>query len=231
MNRRQTSRRDFIKTTALALPLIAAGCSGLQTKSAASGKSARDFVSVRNGRFELGGKPHYFVGTNMWYGCYLSDAKLSGGRARLIRELDRLQAIGVTNIRLLAGSETSPLGGAISRGITRSPARSRRGFARGPGFLPRRNVEAQYARNSFCFKLLAMVGRLRAIRPLGDRPDDSRPGSSPQFGHGDWSGFMKFSAASTPRPPPTSFISITSPASSSAATRSMAAFTATTRPS
>ena len=62
-----------------------------------------------------------FVGTNLWYGCYLGDPELSGGRARLVRELDRLQGIGVTNLRLLAGSETSPLVGAISRGITRAP--------------------------------------------------------------------------------------------------------------
>ena len=40
---------------------------------------------------------------------------------RLMRELDRLQKIGVNNVRLLAGSETSPLVGAIPRGITRAP--------------------------------------------------------------------------------------------------------------
>ena len=39
----------------------------------------------------------------------------------MVRELDRLQSIGVNNIRLLAGSETSPLAGAIPRGITRAP--------------------------------------------------------------------------------------------------------------
>ncbi len=55
------------------------------------------------------------------YGCYLSDAALPGGRARFVRELDQLQRFGVNNIRLLAGSETSPLVGAIPRGITRAP--------------------------------------------------------------------------------------------------------------
>jgi mannan endo-1,4-beta-mannosidase len=194
MNRRQTSRRDFIKTTALALPLIAAGCSGLQTKSAASGKSARDFVSVRNGRFELGGKPHYFVGTNMWYGCYLSDAKLSGGRARLIRELDRLQAIGVTNIRLLAGSETSPLGGAISRGITRSPRDLDEDLLAGLDFcldeMSKRNMHgilfvSNYWQWSGGFAQYVRWATGQTI------PDPDRP----QFGHGDWGGFMKFSAS------------------------------------
>ncbi|HEY1490865.1 MAG TPA: mannanase, partial [Verrucomicrobiae bacterium] len=108
------SRRNFIKTTALAVPTIASGCAHLRG-------GANDFVRVRNGRFELRGKPHYYVGTNMWFGCYLSDAALPGGRARLVRELNRLQAMGVNNIRLLAGSETSDLVAAISRGITRKP--------------------------------------------------------------------------------------------------------------
>ncbi|MGH7991451.1 MAG: mannanase, partial [Limisphaerales bacterium] len=78
-------------------------------------------MTVRNGRFELDGKPYFYVGTNLWYGCYLSDATLPGGRQRLMRELDRLQQIGANNVRLLAGSETSPLVGAIPNGITRAP--------------------------------------------------------------------------------------------------------------
>lgn len=112
-----TTRRTFIKTTALSLPLLASGCAHLATRS----KSADDFVRVRNGRFELGGRPHFYIGTNMWFGCYVSDATLPGGRQRLVRELDRLQALGVTNIRLLAGSETAPLAGAIPNGITKAP--------------------------------------------------------------------------------------------------------------
>ena len=109
-----TSRRTFIKTTALALPAIATGCAHLRGRT-------DEFVRVRNGRFELRGQPHFYVGANMWFGCYLSDAALPGGRQRLVRELDRLQSMGVNNIRLLAGSETSDLAAAISRGITRAP--------------------------------------------------------------------------------------------------------------
>jgi len=110
----RTSRRTFLKTTALALPVIASACAHLRGRD-------DEFVRVRNGRFELRGKPHFYVGTNMWFGCYLSDAALPGGRERLVRELDRLQSMGATNIRLLAGSETSDLAAAISRGITRAP--------------------------------------------------------------------------------------------------------------
>jgi mannan endo-1,4-beta-mannosidase len=111
------SRRAFIKTASLALPLIASGCAHLGKRTA----RAEDFVRVRNGRFELRDKPYFYAGANMWFCCYISDASLPGGRQRLVRELDRLQKMGVTNIRLLAGSETSALVAAIKRGITRAP--------------------------------------------------------------------------------------------------------------
>ena len=111
------SRRDFIKTSALAMPFILAGCA----HRAAGKNRADDFVGVQDGRFQLHDRPYYYVGANAWFGCYLSDAALPGGRARFVRELDQLQSLGVNNVRLLAGSETSPLVGAIPRGITRAP--------------------------------------------------------------------------------------------------------------
>src|SRR5690348_1204992 len=114
MNPPQFSRRHFVKTAALALPAIAAGCAHPRHGS-------DPFVKIRNGRFELRGKPHFYAGANMWFGCYLGDAALPGGRARLVRELDRLQSIGVNNIRLLAGSESSELVASIREGITMAP--------------------------------------------------------------------------------------------------------------
>src|SRR6516225_839793 len=121
MSNHPFSRRDFIKTTALALPLIATGCAGTSTSTARPRRTGNDFVTIRNRRFELRGRPYFYVGTNFWCCCYLSDAGLPGGRERMVRELDNLQSIGVKNIRLLAGSETSPLAGSIPRGITRAP--------------------------------------------------------------------------------------------------------------
>ena len=97
------------------------GLCGDKTSSRPSQSRKDEFISVRDGRFMLRGKPYAYVGANMWFGCYLADAALPGGRARLRRELDRLQNIGAKNVRLLAGSETSPLVAAISRGITKSP--------------------------------------------------------------------------------------------------------------
>jgi mannan endo-1,4-beta-mannosidase len=193
MSNRQTSRRHFLKTTALALPVIATGCHGLRNSSGSGGSGARDFVTVRNRRFELGGKPHFYIGTNLWYGCYLSDAKLSGGRARMVRELDRLQAVGVTNIRLLAGSETSPLGGAISRGITRKPGDLDEDLLEGLDFclaeMAKRNMRgilfvSNYWQWSGGF---AQYVRWAAGTEIPD-PD------KPAIGRGNWGGFMNFSA-------------------------------------
>jgi mannan endo-1,4-beta-mannosidase len=103
------------KTVLLVLTLILAawGCRGDKV----SGPSARagdvastapagaPFVTVANGRFTLAGKPHYFVGANFWQGMNLGVDGPSGDRPRLLRELDRLRDLGVTNLRVMASSE------------------------------------------------------------------------------------------------------------------------------
>ena len=193
MSSRPTSRRDFIKTAALALPLAAASCGSLQAKPAPAKKNTSDFISVRNGRFELHGHPYCYIGANIWCGCYLSDAKLSGGRKRMIRELDRLRSLGVTNIRLLAGSETSPLAGAISRGITRAPRDWDEDLLSGLDFclaeMARRDMRAVlYVSNYWQWS----GGFAQYVSwATGDTiPDPDRP----VMAKGNWSGFMKFSA-------------------------------------
>ena len=195
MSNRSTSRRQFIKTTALALPLIATGWqSAAQNKSARLGeKSKGDFATIRNGRFELRGRPYFYVGTNLWYGCYLSDAGLSDGRKRMTRELDRLRSIGATNIRLLAGSETSPLAGAIPRGITRAPRDWDEDLLRGLDFclaeMARRDMRAILFVSNYWQWSGSFAQYVRWV--TGETiPDPDKP----VMAKGDWSGFMKFSA-------------------------------------
>jgi mannan endo-1,4-beta-mannosidase len=53
----------------------------------------------------LEGQPYYFVGTNFWQGMNLGVEGPEGDRALLIAELDRLQQMGVTNLRVMAASE------------------------------------------------------------------------------------------------------------------------------
>jgi mannan endo-1,4-beta-mannosidase len=188
MNLPQTSRRNFLKTTALALPFMASGCASFSI-----GKRTDEFVRVRDGQFHLRGRPHFYVGANMWYGCYLSDAALPGGRARLVRELDRLQKIGVNNLRLLAGSETSPLVGAISRGITKSPHDYDEDLLRGLDFclaeMARRDMRAILFLSNYWQWSGSFAQYVSWI--TGEKIPDP---DLPKIAAGDWHAFMEFSA-------------------------------------
>ena len=188
----RTSRRKFIKTTALALPFVVAGCSSAQTTGVRQRKNVDDFVTVHNGRFELRGRPYFYIGTNLWYGCYLGDPKLPGGRERLVRELDRLQNIGVNNIRLLAGSETSPLVGAIPRGITRAPHDWDEDILCGLDFclaeMARRDMRAIPFLSNYWQWSGSFAQYVRWITGE-DIPDPDLP----VMERGNWNGFIKFS--------------------------------------
>jgi mannan endo-1,4-beta-mannosidase len=63
-----------------------------------------EYIKVENGNFILDEKEYSFIGSNYWQGMNLG-APESGDRSRLIRELDFLQSMGVTNLRVLAASE------------------------------------------------------------------------------------------------------------------------------
>lgn len=64
------------------------------------------YVTVAGQSFRLNGRPHYVAGANFWQGMNLGMHPTNGGnRARLDRELDRLAALGVNNLRVMAASE------------------------------------------------------------------------------------------------------------------------------
>lgn len=56
------------------------------------------YVRVKDGQFTLDGKPYKYMGTNLWAASYMP-------KARLTKELDTLQGIGVKNLRIMALSE------------------------------------------------------------------------------------------------------------------------------
>jgi mannan endo-1,4-beta-mannosidase len=71
------------------------------------------FVRREGTRLTLGGRPYRFAGANLWYGAWLGAAAPYGDRPRLLRELDTLAAMGVTNLRILAAAEDSPLRNSV----------------------------------------------------------------------------------------------------------------------
>lgn len=73
------------------ISLIQTSCTSLSSRQA---WMAEDGNIIKNGESE------YFIGTNLWYAGRLAGDE--AGRVRLVRELDTLKAMGVTNLRVLA---------------------------------------------------------------------------------------------------------------------------------
>jgi len=80
-------------------------------------RKSSGFVERRGKQLLLDGEPYRFVGANLWYGAYLGADAPYGDRARLGRELDRLRALGVSNVRILASAEEGPLASSIKPGF------------------------------------------------------------------------------------------------------------------
>lgn len=85
---------------------FAATCScGGASSSKSTMADKTDFVTVRDGEFKIGDSTYRYIGTNFWYGPILASEGRGGDRERLARELDFLQELGVTNLRVLAGAD------------------------------------------------------------------------------------------------------------------------------
>jgi len=97
------TRRDLI-----------AGTSAIVAASAVAMPKARSaFIRTSRTEFRRAGEPYRIAGTNMWYAAYLGADRPIGDRDRLKRELDRLAALGINNIRILGSSEFSPLKNSV----------------------------------------------------------------------------------------------------------------------
>jgi mannan endo-1,4-beta-mannosidase len=95
---------------------LLASCSGFFTSG-----ERDDFVKVKGMHFVHNGKPYYYAGTNLWYGCYLGSPGVTGNRARLVRELDSLQSMGLMNLRVLAASEESYIKRSVKPAVQKAP--------------------------------------------------------------------------------------------------------------
>jgi mannan endo-1,4-beta-mannosidase len=83
----------------------------------AGGSPAANFVRREGTGFRFGTTPYRIVGTNMWYAPFLGAEAPIGNRDRLRRELDRLVALGIDNVRILGSAELSPLKNSITPGF------------------------------------------------------------------------------------------------------------------
>ncbi|MDN4501740.1 glycoside hydrolase family 3 N-terminal domain-containing protein [Alteromonadaceae bacterium BrNp21-10] len=160
-----------------------------QIDSPTSTTTNAEFVAVNNGKFELNGKPYYFAGANFWHAGYLGVDGELGNRAQLIRELDLLKANGITNLRVLAASETSDLEMALRPGIQSEPGKLNEQLLQGLDFLlaemAKRDMKAVLFLNNFWQWSGGMSQYVswQTGDPVFD-PDVT----------GDWNGFMQNSA-------------------------------------
>lgn len=152
-----------------------------------------DFVSVKNGKFNLHNKPYYFAGTNFWHAGYLGMEKQANShiadREKLIRELDHLKALGVTNLRVLAASESSDLLMALRPAMQTALGQYDDSFLIGLDFLlnemGKREMKAVLFLNNFW---QWSGGMSQYVSWLTDEPV-----FDPDL-TGDWNGFMENSA-------------------------------------
>jgi mannan endo-1,4-beta-mannosidase len=177
-----TSLKDLLM---LFILIVMAGC----------GRQSEDntFIHVKDTHFEVGGKPYYFLGTNFWYGLNLGSKGSGGNRARLIRELDRLQSLGVNNLRIVAGSEgpdTEPY--RMVPSLQPKPGEYNQDVFEGLDFL----LDEMHKRNMYAVVCLADFwnwsgGMGQYV--VWTEAADSIPYPPPHPG-GDWSVYQKFVA-------------------------------------
>lgn len=177
-------KRKLLYFSLIIISLITPACSTFFP----SGEN--DFVKVRGNKFFIGEKPYYYLGTNLWYGCYLGSPGETGDRERLIKELDLLESFGITNLRILAASENSEIKNSLKPAIQIQPGVYNEDLLEGLDFLldemGKREMKAVIFLNNYwewsggMSQYNAWFGDGKVIDP-----------EDPEYG---WSGFMEHSA-------------------------------------
>jgi len=89
------------KLSLMFLAVVVAAIAGC----AKTAEPAGFITTNENGQFIRNGKPYYYVGANYWSGPILASDGFGGDMNRLVKDLDVLKEAGVTNLRVLAGSD------------------------------------------------------------------------------------------------------------------------------
>ncbi len=95
----------------------------------------KSYIKVNGIHFELNGKPYYYLGANFWAAAYFGASDQIGDRERLMRELDKLQSLGITNLRILGTSEQSIKNGVVKPGFIIKPGLYNEDLLKGIDFL------------------------------------------------------------------------------------------------
>lgn len=108
----------LVGAVGLSIVLVACNKNGQIVENKAA-EPAASFVTVNDGRFSLNGEDYSYLGTNMWFAAYIGSTNPEyGDRERLVKELDLLKSLGVTNLRILGASEKSPLRDSMKPAIS-----------------------------------------------------------------------------------------------------------------
>jgi mannan endo-1,4-beta-mannosidase len=119
----------------LGVSLLFLSACGIMPAAQAAVPAKNDFVTVKDTHFARKGKSYYIAGANFWYGGYLGAASGVGERARLVKELDNMKAIGINNVRVLAVSEKTEMKSAVRPATTNAPGQYDEALLVGLDFL------------------------------------------------------------------------------------------------
>jgi len=150
-----------------------------------------EFIRVEGTHFVHNGKPYYFAGTNLWYGCYIGSPGPTGDRVRLQRELDSLCALGLMNLRILAGSEDSYIRRSVKPAIERSPGNLDDSLLQGLDYLLEEMAKRHMHGVLFLSNYWEWSGGFSQYNVWADGGE----GVDPEDRSKGWGAFMNFSAS------------------------------------
>lgn len=154
--------------------------------------SATPFVKATNLSFEKNANPYFVFGTNLWYGMNLGMEFPLENRPRLLRELDRIKAMGLNNVRIMAtseGPENEPF--RVTPALQKNPGAFDETVFQGLDFLldelKKRDLTAVVCLGNFWHWSGGMAQYVQWVK------GGSIPYPPPQTG-GDWNTFQNYTA-------------------------------------